>query len=62
MLGMGLKVKQVEGCLEISSERRASFQISVWLYPIQFEVWNGLKLSESLPNERIVILGWSCSL
>ena len=62
ILGMGLKVKEVEDCLGISSERRASFQISVWLYPIQFKLWNVLKLSESLPHQRIGALGWSCSL
>ena len=62
ILGMGLKLKKVEDCLEISSERRASFQIGVSLYPIQFKLWNVLKLSESLPNERIGALGWLCSL
>ena len=60
---LGLKTKKVEDCLKISSERRASFQISVWLYPIQCKLWKALKLSESLPNERIEALrGWSCSL
>ena len=51
---MSFKSKEVEDCLEISSERRASFQISFWLYPIQFKLWNGLKSSHRLPDERMI--------
>ena len=43
---MGLKLREVEDCLEISSERRASFQVSVWVYPIQFKLWNVLRSLE----------------
>ncbi len=62
ILGMGLEFERGENCVEINSERRASFQISLWLYPIQFKLWNGFKLSESLPNERMGALGLLCSL